>query len=70
MLDRKITTKELAEQGLIIDGVEVIPPVPLATQAYKRHKREIPYYKLFGNIYYQSSELQAFAEDQKRLAAV
>jgi len=65
MLDEKITPKQLAKDGLIIDGVEIIPPVPEETQNQKRNKRELTYYKLFGRVYYQVSDLIDFAEKGK-----
>ncbi|MGK0256112.1 MAG: hypothetical protein ACI81I_000721 [Arcobacteraceae bacterium] len=65
MIDRKITPKELAETGLVIDNVEIIPPVPEQTQSQKRNKRELCYYKLFGKVYYQVSDLLEFAEKNK-----
>jgi len=65
MIDRKITPRELAEKGLIVDDVEVIPPVGEQTQAQKRNKKELCYYKLFGKVYYQVSDLLEFAEKNK-----
>ena len=65
MIDRKITPKELAEKGLVIDDVEIIPPVPEQTQSQKRNKRELSYYKLFGKVYYQVSDLLKFVEESK-----
>lgn len=69
MIDRKISNIELESKGLIIDGVEIIPPTPEKTQAQKRTKREIPYSLMFGRVYYQQSELVEWANNQK-VAAV
>ena len=63
--DRKINNKELAEKGLIVDGVEVIPPVAVEALAQLRQKRQIPYYKIFGKVYYQVSELVEWANSKK-----
>ncbi|MCK9477733.1 MAG: hypothetical protein M0R46_17610 [Candidatus Muirbacterium halophilum] len=63
--DRKISNKELEENGLIVGGVEILPPTPEKTQAQKRTKRELSYYKLFGRIYYQVSDLIDFANQSK-----
>lgn len=65
MIDRKITPRELAERGLVVDEVEVIPPVSEQTQSQKRNKRELCYYKLFGRVYYQVSDLLEFAQKNK-----
>ncbi|DAB28012.1 MAG: hypothetical protein A2513_02845 [Sulfurimonas sp. RIFOXYD12_FULL_33_39] len=63
--DRKISNIELEQKGLIVNGVEIIPPIPEKTQSQKRTKREIEYFKLFGRIYYQESDLIKFAEKSK-----
>lgn len=68
--DRKISNTELESKGLIINGVEILPPIPEKTQAQKRTKRELSYYKLFGRIYYQVSDLVEFAENSKTIAVV
>jgi hypothetical protein len=67
--DRKISNIELEEKGLIIDGVEILPPITEKTQSQKRTKRELSYYKLFGRIYYQVSDLVEFAKKSKTEAA-
>ena len=63
--DRKIDNKELSENGLVIDGVEIIPPTKEETLAQLRGKRQIPYYKFFGKVYYQMSELVEWANTKK-----
>ena len=68
MIDRKISTKELAVKGLIIDNVEIIPPISETTQSQKRNKRELSFFKLFGRVYYQTSDLIAFVEKSKTAA--
>ena len=65
MIDRKITNKELSEKGLIMDGVEILPPVNIITLSQLRAKRQIPYTKIFGKIYYQVSELVSWAKSKK-----
>lgn len=70
MIDRKISNTELAIKGLVINGVEILPPIAEKAQAQKRTKREIKYYKLFGRIYYQESDLIEFAEKSKTNALV
>ncbi len=69
MVDRKISNTELEAKGLTVDGVEIIPPTPETTQSQKRTKREISYYKLFGRIYYQVSDLIEFANKSKTVAS-
>jgi len=64
-VDRKITTKELATIGLIVDGVEIIPALPTQTQAILRLKRVIPYCKIAGRVYYQQSDLVKWVADQR-----
>nr|WP_321268457.1 hypothetical protein [uncultured Sulfurimonas sp.] len=64
MLDRKINNKELSE-GLIVDGVEILPPTDINTLAQLRQKRLIPFSKIYGRIFYQISELVAWAENKK-----
>ena len=57
MTDRKINNKELSEKGLVVDGVEVLPPMRQETLAQLRVKKMIPHYKIAGKIFYQASEL-------------
>jgi len=64
-IDRKITPRELEEKGLIVDGVEILPPIAMETQAQKRQKRELSFFKLFGKVYYQASELIEWANKHK-----
>ena len=65
MIDRKINSKELAEKGLIVDGVEILPPCTQETLAQLRAKRMIPYTKIYGRIYYQVSELIEWVNNKK-----
>ena len=65
MIDRKITNKELSEKGLTVDGVEILPPVNIITLSQLRAKRQIPYTKIFGKIYYQVSDLTKWAKSKK-----
>ncbi|MGD9687598.1 MAG: hypothetical protein AB7U43_11570 [Desulfobacter sp.] len=64
-IDRKIDGKELAEKGLIVDGVEIIPPVQEKTMSQLRTKRLIPYFKMFGKIFYQTSDLIEWSRNSK-----
>lgn len=68
-IDKKITPKQLAEKGLIIDGIEILPKISEEAQNQKRNKRELPYFKLFGRVYYQCSELVEFVNKHKVEAA-
>lgn len=63
--DRKISSIELEAKGLSIGDIEVIPPLRQSTQAGLRCKRVLPYFKIGGRVYYQQSELVAWAEGQK-----
>ena len=65
MIDRKINNKELSEKGLIIDGVEILPPTREETLNQLRAKRQIPYTKIYGKIYYQVSELIEWVNSKK-----
>ena len=65
MIDRKITNKELSEKGLTVDGVEILPPVNIITLSQLRAKRQIPYTKIFGKIYYQVSDLKDWCQSKK-----
>ncbi|MDY0265568.1 MAG: hypothetical protein RBR12_10360 [Sulfurospirillum cavolei] len=67
MVDRKISSIELEKNGLIKDGIEYIPPFCLKkkTQAYMRSERRISYFKICGRIYYNESDLIAWAQKQK-----
>ncbi|MDD2790355.1 MAG: hypothetical protein PHU40_06745 [Sulfurimonas sp.] len=67
--DRKINSKELSEMGLVVDGVEILPPCDETTLAQLRIKRKIPFTKLYGRIYYQVSELIEW-EKAKKVSAV
>ncbi|MCK9454223.1 hypothetical protein [Sulfurimonas sp.] len=64
-IDRKVDGKELCEKGLIVDGVEIIPPLQENTLAQLRTKRQIPYFKMFGRVYYQTSELVEWVNNKK-----
>ena len=65
MIDRKINNKELSEKGLVVDGVEILPPTKEETLAQLRNKRKIPYTKIYGKIYYQVSELIEWVNSKK-----
>ena len=65
MIDKKITNKELAKNGLIIDGVEILPPTREDTLSQLRNKRQIPYLKIYGRVYYQVSELIEWVNSKK-----
>ena len=65
MIDRKINNKELAEKGLVVDGVEILPPVSEIALSQLRNKRKIPYMKIYGKVYYQASELIKWAASKK-----
>ena len=69
MIDRKITNDELVQKGLVVDGVEIIPPLTATALAQLRYKRSVPYYKIAGRVYYQQSELIKWVEDKKTGAA-
>lgn len=60
--NRKISNVELEEKGVWIEDVEILPPIPEKTQSQKRTKRQLKYALLFGRVYYQLSDLIAFAE--------
>ncbi|MDD2448451.1 MAG: hypothetical protein PHS42_03685 [Sulfurimonas sp.] len=64
MIDKKINNKELS-QGLIIDNVEILPPTEESTLAQLRQKRQIPFIKIYGRVYYQVSELVEWANSKK-----
>lgn len=64
-IDRKVDGKELCEKGLIVDGIEIIPPLQENTLAQLRTKRQIPYFKMFGRVYYQTSELVEWVNNKK-----
>lgn len=64
--DRKISDDELVEKGLVIDGVEILPPAKnKETLQQLRTKRQIPFEKHYGRIYYQESELIKWAQSKK-----
>ncbi|MCK9532668.1 MAG: hypothetical protein M0R77_19450 [Gammaproteobacteria bacterium] len=65
MIDRKIDSKELSEKGLVVDGVEILPPTAETTLSQLRTKRQIPYIKIYGKCYYQVSELIEWANSKK-----
>jgi hypothetical protein len=66
MIDRKIDNDELVKKGLIVDGVEILPPAKSKeTLAQLRVKRQIPFYRHYGKIYYQMSELIEWAQSKK-----
>ena len=65
MIDRKIDSKELSEKGLIVDGVEILPPTGETTLSQLRAKRQIPYTKIYGKCYYQVSELIEWVNSKK-----
>ena len=65
MLDKKISNKELAQNGLVVDGVEVLPPTKEETLSQLRTKRQIPFTKIYGKVYYQTSELIKWVESKK-----
>lgn len=66
MIDRKINDDELVEKGLVVDGVEILPPAKSKeTLAQLRVKRQIPFEKHYGRIYYQESELIKWAKGKK-----
>ena len=67
--DRKIDPKELASSGLVVDGVEILKPIDEVAQSQYRHKRKLPYYLLFGRVYYQQSELIEWVNERKVNAA-
>ena len=69
-LDRKITSKELAQDGLIVDGVEILPPTTEDCLAQLRLKRKIPYLKIYGRIFYQVSDLIEWQTSKKVQAIV
>ena len=64
-IDRKVTSKELAKNGLIVDGIEVLPPTTEECLAQLRLKRKIPYLKIYGKVYYQTSELIKWEASKK-----
>ncbi len=63
--NRKIPNVELAEKGVWVGDIEILPPVPEKTQAQKRNKRQLKYSLLFGRVYYQLSDLIKFAEENE-----
>ncbi len=65
IIDKKIDNKELSEFGLVVEGIEIIPPVNEETLAQLRNKKQIPYYRMFGRVYYQVSELVEWAKSKK-----
>ena len=65
MRDKKISPLELEKHGLIVGDEEIIPPLKEKTQANLRHERRIPYYKFCGRVYYNQSDLIAWAQKQK-----
>lgn len=65
MIDRKINNKELSEKGLVVDGVEILPPTNEETLNQLRAKRQVPYSKIYGKVYYQVSELIEWAKSKK-----
>jgi hypothetical protein len=64
-VDKKVSAVELAESGLMVDGLEILPPIQKKTQEQLRHKRKLPYFKIAGRIYYQQSELEKWTETYK-----
>jgi len=68
MIDRKLSNKELTE-GLIVNGKEILPPCDQATLSQLRGKRQIPFIKIYGKVYYQVSELVEWV-NSKRVATV
>ncbi len=65
MKDKKISPSELEKKGLIVDDEEIIPPLKEKAQSNLRHKRRIPYYMFCGRVYYDQSDLIAWAQKQK-----
>lgn len=65
MLDKKISNKELAQNGLVVNGVEILPPTNIDTLAQLRIKRQIPYIKIYGKIFYQASKLIEWAKSKE-----
>lgn len=68
-LDRKINNKELSTRGLVIEGVEILPPMPTTTLSQLCFAKKIPHFKIAGKIYYQVSELQEWVQNTKREVA-
>ena len=66
-LNRKISPRELYENGLTKGGIQVIPPKAYKEkrQANLRSQRCIPYYIFAGRVYYDESDLMKWAEKQK-----
>jgi len=72
MIDKKINSKQLANDGLIYKEVEVIPPGTYDEKALAqlRTKRRIPYYRIGHLVYYQVSELVDWIQSKKVEVAV
>ncbi len=64
-IDKKISAVELAKNGLIINNIQVLPPLKIKTQDNLRYQRRIPYFKIGGLIYYQAGELLKWSLEQK-----
>ncbi|PHR58185.1 MAG: hypothetical protein COA44_04610 [Arcobacter sp.] len=65
MIDRKISNKELSEKGLVVDGVEILPPIGIETLNQLRSRRKISYVKIYGKIFYQMSTLIEWAKSKE-----
>lgn len=70
MIDRIITNKELAEEGLVIDGVQILPPTSEGCLSQLRLKRQIPFSKHYGRVFYQASELKKWSDSKKVPVAI
>lgn len=66
-ISRKISPRELYENGVMKGGVQVIPPRAYKEkhQATMRSERRIPYSKFAGKVYYDESDLIEWAQKQK-----
>ncbi len=67
MVDKKINSKELAQNGVIVNGVEIIPAKAYDENSLNnlRFKRKIPYYRIGHLCYYQVSELVEWIKSKK-----
>ena len=64
MIDKKINSKELAK-GLIVDNVEILPPCTEEYLSQLRLRKQIPYQKIYGKVYYQISDLIRWSNSKK-----
>lgn len=59
---KKYYTNEEVEKGIVIDGVEVIPPISATTLRNARQKRQLKYTKISRECRYTVQWLQEYID--------